>query len=755
MRDLKDKKIIKPYMKKKLVLGFVLLALVFFTIGGVLYNIVRTKSDEYSKIVLSQRQSSYDTRVISAKRGDIIDRNGQTLATSTKVYNLILDPKIMTSGKDFPYLAQTINCLSTFFNVDASELSKTIDSRKNSSYYRYKKSLSYEEKTALEEAMEEANNALKASGSKERVRGVWFEDDYKRFYPYSTLASNVIGFSNTEGTSGTLGLEQYYNDILVGVNGRRFGYLDNEYSLSSVSKDAIDGATLVSTIDIGLQFIVQKYLDDWQKNGIGSKSASCIIMDPNNGEVLAMGSTNSFDLNNPRDLSFKYSEDDIYKVGAELAIEEIKKESEYFANPPDIAKMQVELGDEFNEEAANEQIQLYNEALVKEIESRYTREELIKKATTHLWYQHWRNLCVSDTFEPGSTSKVFTVSGGIEEGIVNELSHFLCEGWLELDDGERKWRIRCNNRKGHGDITLAESLMYSCNMSMSQIAFDEGSDNFIKYQNLFGFGQKTNIDLPAEAGAEKLVYNEKTMGRTSLATNAFGQNFNCTMIQLASAFASVINGGKYYEPHVVKQIRNANGSIRDEKIFSPTRQTISKETSDYLRAVLYQTVETGTGGAAKIDGYTVGGKTGTAEKLPRRDKNYLVSFCGFAPIENPKLLVYVVVDTPNLQGEEQAKAAFATNIFRKIMFESLGYLDIEPVDKELTKTYTYDITEGYTKATLSQAKEIVVTVEESSSKSILTSNKKFKIKDEEIPKEEKGEEYPDLLPSDLGGGQIG
>ena len=374
MRDLKDKKVIKPYMKKKLVLGFVLLALVFFTLGGVLYNIVRTKSDEYSKIVLSQRQSSYDTRVISARRGDIVDRNGQTLATSTKVYNLILDPKVMTSGNDLPYLAQTINCLASFFNVSINDLNSIIESRKGSSYYRYKKALSYEEKIALENLMEETNNALKASGSKERIKGIWFEDDYKRFYPYNTLASNVIGFSNQTGTSGTLGLEQYYNDILVGVNGRRFGYLDNEYSLSSVSKDAIDGATLVSTIDIGLQFSVQKHLDDWQKNGIGSKSASCIVMDPNNGEVLAMGSTNSFDLNNPRDLSFKYSEDDIYKVGADLAIEEIKKESEYFANPPDIAKMQVELGDEFDEEAANEQIQLYNEALVKEIESRYTRE---------------------------------------------------------------------------------------------------------------------------------------------------------------------------------------------------------------------------------------------------------------------------------------------------------------------------------------------------------------------------------------------
>ncbi len=749
MRGLKDKKIIKPYMKKKLVLGFFLFALVFFALSASLYTMIKTNNDEYSKIVLSQRQSSYDTRVITAKRGDIIDRNGQLLATSIKVYNLILDPKIITTNDNTVYYNQTIDCLSSFFKVDFNDIKNIIDTRKNSAYYRYKKSLSYEEKTALEEYIAEKNEELKSNNSQERIRGIWFEDDYKRYYPYSTLASNVIGFSNSAGTSGTLGLEQYYNETLVGVNGRRFGYLDNEYSLSSVSKDAIDGSTLVSTIDIGLQYIVQKHLDDWQKNDIGSKSASCIVMDPNNGEVLAMGSTNSFDLNNPRDLSYKYSEDDIYKVGAELAIAEIKKDNEYFANEPDIAKMQVELGEEFDEELANEQVRLYNEALVKEIESRYTREELIKKATTHLWYQNWRNLCISDTYEPGSTSKVFTVSGGIEEGVVDESSHFLCEGWLELDDGERKWRIRCNNRKGHGDLTLAESLMYSCNMSMSQIAFDEGSNNFIKYQDLFGFGQKTNIDLPAEAGAEKLVYNEKTMGRTSLATNAFGQNFNCTMIQLASAFASVINGGKFYEPHLVKQIRNANGSIKDEKIFTPTRQTISKQTSDFLRAVLYQTVETGTGAAAKIDGYTVGGKTGTAEKLPRKDKNYLVSFCGFAPIENPKLLVYVIVDTPNLQGEEQAKAVFATKIFNKIMFESLGYLNIEPVDKELSKTYTYDIAEGYTKATLSEAKEIIITVEEANTDNMFTKVKKLKMKDEEIPKEQVGEEYPDLMPSVL------
>jgi len=211
---------------------------------------------------------------------------------------------------------------------------------------------------------------------------------------------------------------------------------------------------------------------------------------------------------------------------------------------------------------------------------------------------------------------------------------------------------------------------------MMNTAFAEGAETFVKYQHVFGFGDKTTVDLPGEADTASLVYTADTLGKTTLATNSFGQNFNVTMIQMASAFSSVINGGSYYKPHVVKQILNANGTVIKDVQPELMRVTVSEDTSAFLREALFQTVEGGTGKRAQIQGYHVGGKTGTAQKLPRSAKNYLVSFLGFAPVEDPQLLVYVVVDTPNLEGEAQASASFATKIEQKIMNDALQFLNI-------------------------------------------------------------------------------
>ena len=221
-------------------------------------------------------------------------------------------------------------------------------------------------------------------------------------------------------------------------------------------------------------------------------------------------------------------------------------------------------------------------------------------------------------------------------------------------------------------------LAKSCNVYLMNTAFNEGAENFVKYQHIFGFGEYTGIDLPAEADTTDLVYNAENMGRTALATNSFGQNFNVTMIQMAAAYCSIINGGSYYKPHVVKQILNGNGTVIEDVKPELLRTTCSKSTSDFLKQALYTTVEEGTGKKAKIQGYHVGGKTGTAEKLPRSAKNYLVSFCGFAPVEDPQLLGYVIDDTPNRVGEAQATASFAVNIEREIMNDALQFLNIAP-----------------------------------------------------------------------------
>ena len=315
---------------------------------------------------------------------------------------------------------------------------------------------------------------------------------------------------------------------------------------------------------------------------------------------------------------------------------------------------------------------------LEEVSQYFTQEELLSYGRQAAWNEVWRNPVISDTYEPGSTVKPFTVAGALEESVIKPKTTFTCDGKVTLSDGVHTWVIRCIKRDGHGTIDAEQALMQSCNVYMMNTAFAEGAETFVKYQHVFGFGDKTTVDLPGEADTSSLVYTADTLGKTTLATNSFGQNFNVTMIQMASAFCSVINGGSYYRPHVVKQILNANGTVIKDVQPELMRVTVSEDTSAFLREALFQTVEGGTGKPAQIQGYHVGGKTGTAQKLPRSAKNYLVSFCGFAPVEDPQLLVYVVVDTPNLEGEAQASASFATKIEQKIMNDALQFLNIQP-----------------------------------------------------------------------------
>ncbi len=551
-------------MKEKLAVTVLVTTLALFGLVVVLYRMIKDKNEDYTQIVLNQH-SSYDSRTIPYRRGDIVDRNGTYLATSEKVYNLILEEEFETKKKEL-----------------------------NDAYAKSKED----------------------SGKK--IKGVWFEDEYRRFYPYNTLACNVVGFSYDNGKQGSGGIEQYYNDQLTGTNGREYGYLDDESNMEKVIKSAENGNTIVSTIDVNIQRIVEKYIDEWM-SGIGSKTAAVIAMDPRNGEILAMSSNRRFDLNNPRDLSYAYSQEEI-----------------------------TAMTDEGRMDA---------------------------------WNQMWRNFCVNDTYEPGSPAKPMTVAAGLEEGVISQNDTFLCDGGQDVGG----YRIKCSNIYGHGILTLEQSLMKSCNDAMMQIAAKLGVQRFAKYQKLFGMGQKTGIDLPGEAYG--LIYNADNMGPTDLAVNSFGQSYNSTMIQMAAAFASVINGGSYYEPHVVKQILNDQGSVVKKIEPNLVRETVSQSTSDFIRHALFMTVddEEGTGKAGRVAGYKVGGKTGTAEKLPRSAHNYLVSFCGFAPADDPQLLVYVVIDTPNLPGKEQAHSTFATGVFQKIMAEALPYLNVFPDTDTMTE----------------------------------------------------------------------
>ena len=650
-RKVKRGKILSPFMQRKLAvtLGVIMLALIALIVA--IYMLVKNNSEEYNKIVLSQRQASYDSRTIPFRRGDIMDRNGTVLATSQKVYNLILDPKVIHSGEGDRYVEPTIQALVSYFSYDEGELRTLIKEKADKSYVKYKKELSYDEKSGFEEYIKNQNATYVKKGEKARVRGIWFEDEYKRMYPYGSLACNVIGFSSADGSVGTGGVEQFYNDTLMGVNGREYGYLDNDTKLKSVLKEPTDGETVVTTINTNIQMSLERYLNEWQNDDVGSKVAGAIVMDPKTGEILAMGSTNQFDLNNPRELDeSKYTNSDLMELGRKEAVGVYKRQN------PDAEKISVD-----------------------EVGKYFSEEEILSFGKQVAWNQVWRNVVISDTYEPGSTAKSITLAAALEERAITPSTTFDCEGFIALSDGIHTWRIRCHNHDGDGIIDAQTGLMRSCNVYLMNTAFALGAENFVKYQHIFGFGEKTGIDLPAEADTSTLVYPAESLGRTTLATNSFGQNYNVTMVQMAAAYCSIVNGGNYYKPHVVKQILNGNGTVVQDVKPEILRTTCSKSTSDFLREALYQTVEGGTGTKAKIQGYHVGGKTGTAEKIPRSAKNYLVSFIGFAPVEDPQIVVYVIVDTPNLVGEAQATASFAIFIERKIMNDALQFLNIPPV----------------------------------------------------------------------------
>lgn len=656
-RKRRQTKILPFYMQEKLMVGFVFLILLFAVLSSVIFGMVRKNSEEYSRIVLGQRQSGYGSRSIQARRGDILDRNGTILATSEKVYNLIVDPRAITSRSDDRYEKAVVDALREYFKGDERvdtvssllEEQKKLSTGKKSAYFKFKEDMSFDEKDAFQKFMDEKNAAYRKGGNKYEIKGLSFEDKYKRSYPYKELACNVIGFSSQDNSGGTGGVEQYYNNDLIGTNGREYGYLDSDTKLQSVIREASDGDSIVTTLNFNIQRTVEKYLQEWQKEDVGSKMAAAIVMNPKNGEILAMASTNQFDLNHPRELDKTlYPDALLNEYGKKEALKKYKREHD---------------GKEISEDA---------------LSTVYTPEEISSLGAQVAWNQMWRNVAVSDTYEPGSTAKPFTIAGALEENAIVPSTQFTCDGYIKISDGVHTWTIRCHKRDGHGTLDAEQALMQSCNVYLMDTAFQEGAENFVKYQHIFGFGEKTGIDLPGEADTKDLIYTADTLGKTSLATNSFGQNYNVSMIQMAAGFSSIVNGGSYYKPHVVKQILNANGTVIKDVEPELVRVTNSKSTSDFLKEALYQTVEQGTGRPAKIQGYHVGGKTGTAQKLPRSEKNYLVSFCGFAPVEDPELLVYVIVDTPNLEGEAQASASFATKIEQKIMKDALQFLNIPP-----------------------------------------------------------------------------
>lgn len=610
---------------RKLAVMMLIILLAFAGLGVRLYIMTRDNQNDYQKRILSHLE--YDSKTLPFKRGSILDANGTILATSEKVYNVILDCKVMLDDEknEEPMLAALSEC----FGLDRAELARYVKDNPTSQYYVLKRKISYDERQVFEEykakyneTAAEHNNTVKDGEKMGEINGgIWFEEEYIRRYPNNTLACDVVGFTSTDN-NGQFGLEEYYNDTLNGTNGRQYGYLNDDSILERTTVPAVDGNSLVTTIDANIQAIIEKYLKQFSeahlneaREGLGAVNMGMIAMDCRNGNVLAMASYPDFDLNNPRDLSAYYTEEQIAQM---------QEDDTYF-------------------ETLN--------AL-------------------------WRNFCISDTYEPGSTAKAITLAAGLETGRIVGNETYECGGILTVADRD----IQCNVRPpGHGTLDVRGSLEQSCNVAFMKMGEAIGSKNLVEFENIFNIGLRTNIDLAGEARTASLVYTESTMGPSQLATSSFGQGFNVTMIEMAAAFSSIVNGGYYYEPHVVSKIINSNGDTIRNIEPRVLKQTISATTSELMREHLYMAVAEGTGRTARPAGYAIGGKTGTAEMVPRDKINYVVSFIGFAPADAPQIVVYCVIDRPNVA--DQPHASYATGIVKSVLTEVLPYMHISRTEE--------------------------------------------------------------------------
>lgn len=600
-------------MQSRLWLIFAGVCVLFVVLIVRLMYIEYSSGDKYEKIVLSQQ--GYSNEIIPFQRGDIVDRKGSVLATSVDVYNVILDCKVLNETPE--KIDTTIDAITSVIpEISEEQIREALKDRKDSQYEILLKKVDNERMEAFE-------SLKKDSANKDKISGIWFEKEYMRTYPYDSLAAALIGYCSN-GNNGALGIESQYNNQLNGANGRKYGYFTDNKSIENTVIPPENGKTVVSTIDVNVQSIVEQEILNWNEahkgdTPDGSANTACIVMNPNNGEILAMASYPTFDLNNPRDLSARFTPEQLAALPEEAQVEELSK--------------------------------------------------------------LWKNFCVSNTYEPGSTFKPFTVATALEIGSINGDETYMCDGKEIVSEHE----IHCVNRDGHGLLTVEGSLLESCNDALMQIVRTVGPDTFYDFQSDFGFGQKTTIDLPNEASTKNLVYTRDELRRieSNLATNSFGQNFNVTMIQLASAYSSLINGGYLYQPHVVGSMLDSHGN----KVYTNNpvvlKKTVSSDVSEILKKYMLHVVEVGTATGVQVEGYNIGGKTGTAEKLPREEGNYLVSFIGFAPYNHPEIVIYTIIDTPKV--DDQAHSSYAQEITQRVLEQILPYLNIDRADQDIVE----------------------------------------------------------------------
>ena len=620
-RRIKPNKKILKRMQRKLWFVFGVVCILFVILIGRIMYIQHTSGDRYEKIVLSQQR--YDSKIIPFQRGNIVDARGSVLATSVDVYNVILDCKVLNENekKKKGCVSSTVSLVTDCFEeISKDKIKDQLSEHPKSQYYVLAKKVPYEEMSKFQEMMADEDH-------KGKIFGIWFEKEYIRQYPYGSLGAATIGYASS-GNVGVIGLENKYSSVLNGVNGRTYGYLNSDSNLEKTTIDATNGNNIVLSLDVNIQTIAEKAIADFNNETVeqwnkdhpddqrfqGSKHTAALVMNPNTGEILAMAQYPSFDLNNPRDLTPYYTQEDIDAM---------------------------------------------------------TTDDKMDKLN-----QIWQNFAITYTYEPGSTFKPFTVAMGLETGVLNGNETYFCDGGEMISGYPKLVKCVAHKKGGHGTQTIADALSNSCNDALMQIVRSIGPDTFADYQSVFGFGQKTGIDLSGEASTAGLIYSKNDLHSSiNLATNSFGQNFNTTMIQLGTGFCSLVNGGYLYQPYLVTKITDSNGNTVSEIEPTILKRTVSKEVGDMIKEYLHFVVSNGTGKTAAVEGYTIGGKTGTAEKLPRGNHKYLVSFIGVAPVENPQVVVYVIVDEPTV--DDQAHSTYAQKICNQIFRQTLPYLGVE------------------------------------------------------------------------------
>lgn len=562
----------------------VVFALIFLITGVLIGRLVYLMVFRSEYYVEQAKDLHERERDIKAARGQILDRNGvvlaanRTVCTISVIHSQVTDPETV------------IRVLTKELGIDEETVRKRVE--KVSSIERVR--------TNVDKSV---GDAIRAYG----LAGVKVDEDYKRYYPYDTLASKVLGFTGGDN-QGIIGLEVKYDDYLQGTNGKILTLTDArgvEIENAGESRlDPVDGNNLVISIDYNIQMyaeqVATKVMEQKQADHV-----SILIMNPQNGEIYAMANVPEFNLNEPFVLN--------YDAGTDM----------------DAAK----------------------------------KQELLN--------QMWRNPCINDTYEPGSTFKIITASAALEQGVVTLNDNFFCPGYKIVEDR----RIRCHKAGGHGAENFEQGLMNSCNPVFMELGLRLGADNFYHYFRQFGLLSKTNIDLPGEAAT--IMHSLDNIGQVELATMSFGQSFQITPVELATTVSSIINGGRRVTPHFGVKVQTPDGEDVEILQYDQVDGIVSEETSKTMRTLLEKVVSEGSGKNAKIEGYAIGGKTATSQTLPRSAHKYISSFLGFAPAEEPTVLCLVIINDP--QGVYYG-GTIAAPVCKEVFENILPYLEIEKTE---------------------------------------------------------------------------